>query len=210
MDTSGRMHRRGARPSFTPALPGRCRKGALKACLAATLILAWIFFPGLSGAQPENQEYQVKAAMLYRFLSFIELPDTAFDHPSDPITLCVFGENPFGISFAAVGEQMVQGRLFTVTYPDSDIPGQCLEEAQVVFIPSGTPPDTMRRVLRELERRPILTVGESRGFLEMGGMINFVMSEGRVRFEINRFSTSKSGLGISSKLLRIADRVVDE
>ena len=204
------MRHRGVRPSFTAALPGRRRKGPLKACLAATLILAWTLFPGLSGAQGENREYQVKAAMVYRFLSFIEIPDKAFDHPSDPITLCVFGENPFGISFAAVEEQMVQGRPFTVIYPDSAIPGKCLDGAQVVFIPSGTPLDTMRRVLRDLESRPILTVGESRGFLEMGGMINFVMSEGRVRFEINRSSTIKSGLGISSKLLRIADRVVEE
>ncbi len=56
----------------------------------------------------------------------------------------------------------------------------------------------------------VLTVADTKGFLESGGIINFLMEDKKVRFEINVTAAKKSKLKISSKLLRLAKRVVKE
>jgi hypothetical protein len=56
-------------------------------------------------------------------------------------------------------------------------------------------------------RSGILTVGESDGFIELGGMIRFVQDRNRVRFQVNQDVAESEGLVISSKLLRLAEIV---
>ncbi len=48
------------------------------------------------------------------------------------------------------------------------------------------------------------------GFLESGGIINFVMEEKKVRFEINMTAAKSAKLKIRSQLLRLAKRVIGE
>jgi hypothetical protein len=50
----------------------------------------------------------------------------------------------------------------------------------------------------------VLTVGESPDFLRQGGIINFVLEDGKVRFEINQDAATQADLRISSRLLRLA------
>jgi len=61
-----------------------------------------------------------------------------------------------------------------------------------------------------LKGSPILTIGESDGFLESGGIINFLMEDEKVRFEINNTAAKQARLKIRSKLLRLAQRVIEE
>ncbi len=61
-------------------------------------------------------------------------------------------------------------------------------------------------ILSGLRGESILTVGESDAFLDKGGIINFVLEQGKVRFEINDRAAEEAGLKISSKLLRLAKR----
>jgi len=56
----------------------------------------------------------------------------------------------------------------------------------------------------------VLTVGETVDFLEVGGIINFIVEEKKIRFEINVAAARKAGLKVRSKLLRLAKRVVRE
>jgi hypothetical protein len=53
----------------------------------------------------------------------------------------------------------------------------------------------------------VLTVGETQGFLGDGGVVNFKVEEGKVRFEINMEAAGQERLHISSKLLRLAQIV---
>jgi hypothetical protein len=54
----------------------------------------------------------------------------------------------------------------------------------------------------------VLVVGESAGFAQAGGMMNFVMDGSRVRFEVNLRAATRAGLKLSSRLLSMA-RLVD-
>ena len=85
----------------------------------------------------------------------------------------------------------------------------------------GRPPSTrevenrrllkrMREILGAVREFSVLTVGESDRFLENGGLINFMPGAEKGEFEINLTAAQHVGLKISSKVLRIAHRVVQE
>jgi hypothetical protein len=77
----------------------------------------------------------------------------------------------------------------------------------VLFI-SRSGPETLKQTLDRLRDLPLLTVGENDDFLRLGGMINFVLEQDRVRFEINLEAAEQHHLKLSSKLLAVA-RVVN-
>jgi hypothetical protein len=64
------------------------------------------------------------------------------------------------------------------------------------------------RDLAAVAKLPILTVSDIPGFMESGGTIQFVLQENRVRFEVNLNPARKSGIVLSSQLLKVAIKVV--
>src|SRR5258708_21680083 len=61
--------------------------------------------------------------------------------------------------------------------------------------------DELMQIVKGL---PILTVGETPGFAERGGVIRFVLEDNRVRFEVNVEAAHQADLTISSRLLTLA------
>ena len=76
----------------------------------------------------------------------------------------------------------------------------------LVFV-SSAETKRLRKVLDVLEGRSVLTVGEMDRFADRGGMINFVIDEETVRFEINLEAAEGAGLKVSSQLLKVAASV---
>jgi hypothetical protein len=62
-------------------------------------------------------------------------------------------------------------------------------------------------LLRPARLLPILTVTESPAALDAGSIINFMIEQERVRFEISLPAAERSGLRVSSRLLAVARRV---
>jgi hypothetical protein len=104
---------------------------------------------------------------------------------------------------ALVKGEVVQGRPLVVRRLNI---GDDLEGCQVLFISRGAK-DQMPALLQKLKGSPVLTVADSDGFTDLGGMVNFVLVEEKVKFEINQTAADQCGLQISAKLLKIA-RVV--
>jgi hypothetical protein len=74
----------------------------------------------------------------------------------------------------------------------------------VLFI-SRTNPDQLGHIMAVLKGRSILTVGDTEGFYQGGGIIRFVTEKNRIRFRINVDAAEAAHLVISSKLLRLAE-----
>ena len=77
---------------------------------------------------------------------------------------------------------------------------------QVLFIP-GNDAKLATMAIESLARLPVLTVSDSAEFIDAGGMIGLKQMAGRIRFDINLGSTRRAGLGLSSQLLKLADKV---
>lgn len=173
--------------------------------LLAVLLLAAL--PRVSPAQePASLEYGVKAAFLYNFTKFVEWPPSAFEDRG-PLRLCVLGQDPFGKSLQTVVEgEQVQGRPIILQRIDSlGDPRRC----HILFL-SRSETERFPAVLAAVRGAPVLTVGEARGILDQGAGVSFVLKEGKVRFEINQTAVEGHGLKMSSKLLRLATRVIPE
>jgi hypothetical protein len=76
-----------------------------------------------------------------------------------------------------------------------------------VFV-SASERGRLPEILSALGSKSVLTVSEVEEFAARGGVINFVLVDNRVRFEINPGAAKRSGLKISSELLRLG-RIVD-
>jgi hypothetical protein len=152
-------------------------------------------------AQDALSEYQVKATYLFNFLKFVEWPEESFADPLAPIVIGVVGEDPFGNALPqVVVGKTVQGRDLVIRIYR---PGEDLRGAHILFI-SASERKRLPMILSSLRGSSVLTVADTAGFLDAGGMIQFLNENGRVRFAINVDATGRAKLKMSSKLLSLA------
>lgn len=145
-------------------------------------------------------EYEVKAAFLLNFPSFVEWPPNTFNNSTQPLVLGIFGRDPFQGSLTRMAAaKTVNGRSLLIRVLTD--PNQ-IRACQVVFFPAANGYDP--QIAAALEDLGILTVGEVDGFAEHGGIINFVIENRHVRFEVNQAAAERAHLKMSSKLLQLA------
>jgi YfiR/HmsC-like len=160
---------------------------------------------GTPAQSPTAGEYQVKAAFLYNFAKFVEWPSSSFSDASAPFRICVFGLDPFGQELHDItSEKTVNGRKLQV---DQVADLQLARTCHILFIASSEKAQ-LKRILESLRGTNVLTVGDSDGFAKLGVIINFVLENNRVQFEVNHKAAEQAGLNISSKLLSVAKLVI--
>ena len=170
--------------------------------IRAAWMLAWCCIiaglsSGLACAQTLS-EYQVKAAFLYNFARFVDWPEASAQNSFD---VCILGENPFGeVLEAIVKNKVVGGRPVLVRRLQS---GGQARSCKVLFV-SASERTSVQSILESLAGSPVLTVGETPGFATQGGVINFIVQDEKVRFEVNVDAADRARLKISSKLLNLA------
>jgi hypothetical protein len=169
--------------------------------ILALLVCAHIVAAPNARAQDALSEYQVKAAYLFNFLKFVEWPDDAFADSLAPIVIGVVGDDPFGSALPQVTiGKTVQGRDLVIRKYHS---GEDVRGAHILFI-SPSEKKRLPMILSSLHGSSVLTVADTEGFLDAGGMIQFLNENDRVRFAINVDATSRAKLKMSSKLLSLA------
>ena len=153
-------------------------------------------------ARPESlPEYVLKAGFLYNFAKYVEWPAEAFASPDAPISIGVVGRDPFGPDLErTLGDKSVKNRRFEVRrYSDL----AQLEPVHILFVPQ-TERERVARILKRVERLPVLTVGEDEQFSEGGGVVTILIRDSRPRLHINVAAAEEQQLAIAPKLLRIA------
>ena len=163
------------------------------------LTLASFQFTVASAADVPADEYQVKAAFLLNFVKFIEWP--AGHRTNEPISICILGEDPFGATL----DQLVSGEILKERRIVVRRLRQWQEPCEVVFVSQWE--TGFLRILSQV-KGGVLTVGESPAFLRHGGMINFVLEDRKVRFDVNLRAVEGASLRVSSRLLSVARSVV--
>lgn len=175
----------------------------LKCHLFLILIL---YVPGYTQNARLGQvtEYQIKAAFLFNFAKFVEWPAEA--DSTLPITIGLIGQDPFGENLDQLAaRKVIKGRKLRIKRfrRVSD-----LEACHILFI-SQSEKSNMPDILGRIKDLSILTVGEASWFAEQGGIVNLVSRNNKVRFQINVEASYRSGLKISSRLLRLAEIISD-
>lgn len=172
-------------------------------CLQRTIAaLVWLLFAGSSAlGQQKPSEYKVEAAYLYNFGRFVEWPAKSATAQTSSFTICVLGEDPFGqaldatLAGEAIGNQRVIARRISSPQMSAD--------CQILFI-SSSEANRLNKIIEALDKNAILTVSDIPQFSQHRGMIQFVLEENRIRFEVNLTATQRAGLTLSSDLLKVA------
>ncbi len=179
--------------------PGRfCAPVLFLAMLASTTLV-----PSQSGARSLHPtQNDVEAAYLYNFGKFVHWPSDA-EHGA--LNICILGNDQFGPNLDQIvaNESIDSRHLAVVRLPDTS----GIKSCAILFINSAEAPH-LEADLSALAASPIMTVSDMPGFLDRGGMVQFVVKDGKVRFEVNLNATGKCGLVLSSQLLKVAVGVI--
>jgi hypothetical protein len=159
------------------------------------------------GVAEEAREYEVKAALLYKFTQYIEWPAEAFERKDSPLLVAVIGKDPFGrILDETLRDKKCGEHPFAIKRFAS---AKEIDAAHVLFVP-GAEAVVLAEILKALGGRSTLIVGESEGFASKGGIVNFYLEKSKTRFEINPDAAKRCKLKISSDLLKVARIVKGE
>jgi hypothetical protein len=151
------------------------------------------------------REYEVKAIFLYNFVQFVEWPPSAFEDPSSPIRIGILGANPLGRTLEeTVKNETVRNRKVVILQARQI---DELKNCHMAFIARGEK-GKLAEVISVVDSRPILTVSEVDGFLQMGGIVNFYLDGKKIRFEVNPETAQRQQLKISSELLALGKRAI--
>jgi hypothetical protein len=174
--------------------------------LVKSLALLLLFCLGAGAEGPALTENQIKAGFLFNFTRFVEWPTDAFPAADSPIVLGLVGEDSFGdlLTQAAAGKN-VNGRTVLVQRFKEE---QNLRACNILFV-GASEEKHMARIFERLNGSSVLTVGETSGFGQSGGIVNFVIEDNRVRLEINLDAAARARLKISAKVIAVARIVPD-
>jgi hypothetical protein len=168
------------------------RRGAVRLALAALLV------PCAVSATAATPEAEVKAAYLYKLASFVRWPDDKV--LGGAFRICVAGRSDVaGVLGQLVRGQQIAGRPVAVEQLSS-AQGDRAKDCQVLFVGRGATAHTLFSATRGL---PVLTVGD-RNTGTRGGVVDFLLRDGRVRLAIDRGAADNQHLELSSKLLDVA------
>lgn len=183
-----------------------CQSASVKRFTSGMCVRALVFWlaagfslaPGLRAQSASQREYEIKAAYLYNFIKYVDWPIS-----KDTVTIGVLGGNPFGAALAPLNGKIVKGRRIVVKEIASV---RDTQNCQIIFV-SSSEKQRLQEIFENSKNGHVLTVGEMQGFAQDGGIINFIEENNKVRFEINADAARRTGLSISSELLKLAKLV---
>ena len=173
-----------------------------------TLLIAALAATGAAGGAHAGEddslvEYQVKAAFVCKFGNYIDWPPQALGAAGEPFRIGVLASEAVVDEFRRTATaSSVVGRPVEVRRL---VRGEVPEGVHALFVSRGMVSYTPN-LLAAVQGRPVLTVTEVDPGGAMG-MINFVVVDDKVRFDILLPAATQSGLKISVRLLGVARRV---
>lgn len=203
--------RGGGRPPF-PAMLARRVAAGVAAMLARWPWRAWLLLVALGGASHAGAadsprtatEAGVKAAYLYKFATYVEWPPATFARADAALTIGIIGADDVAAELVKIkAAAAASGRSMEVKVLRA---GEAATGVHILFVGRH---DTARlaRLLGAASALPALTVTESSGGLDSGSIINFVIVDDRIRFEVSLPHAERNGIKVSVRLLNVALRV---
>ena len=159
---------------------------------------------GVSFSRPLADElpppqYRVIGAMLYRMANYITWPQSA---AGAVVKICIVGEDPFK-NYLSRNLSQAESRLrrrFEISTHSLNATNTDLAACSMVFLANGQS-GLPSEVLDRLAAQGVLTVTERAG----GGIIDFLVRSGRIRFTIDVKKAQKGGIILASSLLEMAE-----
>jgi hypothetical protein len=180
--------------------PGTLFSSALRRLRVLGVLLIALFTPepAFAAKSPQFTDDELQAVYLTQFGKFVEWPTNKTSLTNAPFVIGVLGNKGVAEELDKLAPKLkVNGRAINIRRlaPNADF-SQC----HILYI--GRDAD-YAPILANLKPAGILLVGEHDRFAYRGGMINFVLDQGTVKFQANPRVATKAGLEIKSPLLDV-------
>ncbi len=165
-------------------------------------ILIWlILFLPSTGYNEISLEYKIKTAFTLNFLKFAEWPNSK--KINEEIILSVLGDGEINEALELIEGQIVNEKKVSIRFIDSL---SDLKSSDALFI-NTSKSKRLETIIQKLKETSILTISDIEGFCEHGGMINIVIIDDSIDFEVNLEAAQQSNINLSYKLLKQAHKV---
>lgn len=155
----------------------------------------------LLAANGDDTESEYKAYFIYTFSKYVEWEDLDAD---STFIIGVIGNSNLVPYLERIAEvKSIKGKKITIqSWQQTNDIGVC----HILFIPRSQK-DQLNEIRKKTEGRPILTVGDTKGFAQKGVCINLINIRDRIGFEVNMTTIDDTTLKVSSQLLKLANSV---
>ncbi len=157
--------------------------------MALLLSVSWL--------HASDVERRLEAVFLGRFANYIEWPATA----KSSFVITLIDENPFGTLLEAIyKDKLIHGKPIEIRYVTRV---RDIGKTDLLFITLDTTA-ARQEAIEYAQKNSILTICESKGFAERGGVIQLNFVGQKTQIKINHDAAVKSGIKIGAPLLSIA------
>ncbi len=167
--------------------------------LIALILLSVLPSPGMAaGAVDVADEDALKVAFIVNFTKFVAWPEDA--GPAEQIVTVAVWDYP---ALQPVIEEYGDQALLKQKVRFVPLEPNCEQSFNVLYVNTKSQESVAEAISCATKTGPVLTVGESENFPDLGGMINFVPRRNTIGFELNLNAIQSQSLSISSHLIRL-------
>ena len=152
----------------------------------------------LGGNHCFSQDYQFHKVYIYNFTKYIQWPP---EMQGGDFVIGVYGKSSMINELKAMSLNRTVGAQ-KITVKEIHSP-QDASTCHVVFVPSGKS-GSLTDLKSKLDGRPTLIITEKDGLAKQGSAINFVLVDGKLKYELNKNSIDKAGLKVMPDLVKLA------
>lgn len=185
-----------------PTLPGRLLHSYARLGYSVLVGILLLSLPHPARCQAASaDEYEIRAAMLINLTKFIDWPAWKMDSSHPQLVICILGSDSIGsIAERYAQNQIVSGKPLQVrTISSVDTAASC----NLLYVGVGEQKH-VNPAVNELAKNGVLTVSESSNSTLPDQVIGLPTLNDQVHIDINLGAAQRTGLTISSKLLRLA------
>jgi len=151
------------------------------------------------------EEDEVKAAIIYKLLMFVDWPADAVPAMNGMLTLCLQPESRYEAALKVLAEQPVRGlRLELRNTPPADPAAAC----NAIVLDDGRPA-ALGAMVRRLKAASVLLIADNAEIASEGLVFSVQRIDKKVLFDLNLASARRARLQVSSKLTRLARAVIE-
>lgn len=168
------------------------------------ILLIIFFFCSYSNPQDhkEYDEYKLKASFVGKFPDYITWPGSSgMRDQSKPFVIGLLGAHPIGDQLRLIlGDKTIKGKQVEIRIFNDTRPLDEIKKCHILFI-SESFQQELHLLIEIIEKKPILTIGDTAGYCEKGVHLNFYELRRRFRFEINPRAIRKANLTVRARLV---------
>lgn len=157
-------------------------------------------------SRPPGGEAEVKAAVVFNVLQFVEWPAAKLPAGS-PLILCAFDGGRHAAALARYDGMRIRGAA--LSFRSIRRQPEQLAECHAIFVEAGDP-YALLKVSAAAHGLAILVIAEEDQAMQKGAGVGLSVAAGRVVIDINLATLRKVELSVSSKLLRLAREVIEQ